>query len=213
MRLVRRHPRQQQFEIGLGEQDPGVRRADKPAGDHVLVEREKMVEKPEGVEQPDRLGVIAQLRPAHRFPQFVHRADAAGQRQKAVGQIGKRLFAFVHARYHTQFGAAGKGDFGLRQRLGDHPDHFAAGIERALRHRAHQPAHAAAIDHADPALSEHGPGLARQRHVTGIGRGGRSAIDRDPFQARSSTISFAVALALPTTPGMPAPGCVPAPTI
>jgi hypothetical protein len=29
---------------------------------------------------------------------------------------------------------------------------------------------------------------------------------------RSSSINPAVALALPTTPGMPAPGCVPAPT-
>lgn len=28
----------------------------------------------------------------------------------------------------------------------------------------------------------------------------------------SSSISLAVALALPTTPGIPAPGCVPAPT-
>jgi hypothetical protein len=38
--------------------------------------------------------------------------------------------------------------------------------------------------------------------------------DRSDFGhfARSSSISPAVALALPTTPGMPAPGWVPAPT-
>ena len=42
-------------------------------------------------------------------------------------------------------------------------------------------------------------------------RAGEDRHDSNHF-AKSSSISPAVALALPTTPGMPAPGCVPAPT-
>ena len=86
------------------------------------------------------------------------------------------------------------------------------GIGDGIGHRAHQPAPPAAIDHPDPAPGQGAANLPGERNVTIVRRAGRSAIDRDPLQARSSTISRAVALALPTTPGMPAPGWVPAPT-
>ena len=51
-----------------------------------------------------------------------------------------------------------------------------------------------------------------QFHVARIGRGGRTAIDRKALHFRSSSISRAVARALATTAGTPAPGWVPAPT-
>ena len=60
---------------------------------------------------------------------------------------------------------------------------------------------------------EIGDALARQLDVARIGRRGGAAVDGQGIHlARSSSIRPAVAFALPTTPGIPAPGWVPAPT-
>ena len=66
----------------------------------------------------------------------------------------------------------------------------------------------------DPALGEGTADETGILDIDGIARGGRAAIDGETVQGRHgcSSISAAVALALPITPGMPAPGCVPAPT-
>src|ERR1044072_7202981 len=78
--------------------------------------------------------------------------------------------------------------------------------------RAHQPKLAAAIDPPDPAFGEPMPDHPRRLDIDRIRRARRPAIDCDTLHLLSPSINAAVALALPTTPGMPAPGCVPAPT-
>lgn len=167
-----------------------------------------------GVEQTHRLGVVTDLRPAHRLPQFVHRPGAAGQGDEAVGDIGERLFALVHRAHDVKLGAAAMRDLGIDQRLRDHADHLAARLQRRVGNRAHQPQPPAAIDHPDPALGEGTADETGILDIDGIARGGRAAIDGETVEGRHgcSSISAAVALALPITPGMPAPGCVPAPT-
>ena len=93
-----------------------------------------------------------------------------------------------------------------------YPD-FAARRKRRIRHRTHQAQPAAAIDNADAALGKPSTHSARGFNIDRISGCCRSAIHSEAFQAaKSSNINFAVALALPTTPGIPAPGCVPAPT-
>ena len=66
-------------QFALGDQDALMRRADEAGFRHAMVEGQQIVIKAEGIEQAHRLGMIAQLRPADCFPQFVHRAHAAGQ--------------------------------------------------------------------------------------------------------------------------------------
>jgi hypothetical protein len=82
---------------------------------------------------------------------------------------------------------------------------------RAAGQRAHQAEPPAAIDDADAAPASAAPTCGPARYSADR-RGGGPAVDGEALHARSSIISFAVALALPTTPGMPAPGWVPAPT-
>src|SRR5690606_31886203 len=101
--------------------------------------------------------------------------------------------------------------------FGDHPDDLTAGKQRPCGDRAHQPELAAAVDHADALARERVADLHRQFFVARVLGTRRAAVDRHApdrtgHWARSPSISPAVALALPTTPGMPAPGWVPAPT-
>ena len=179
---------------------------------HPVYELHKIIVKTENVEQPYRHFVIADLRPAQCFEQFVHRAHAAGQGNEAVGKVGKVLLALVHRLDRDQLRAIVVGEFTLYHRMRDHPYHLTPLIECALRQRAHQAKPPAAIDDADTALRQPRAHVARQFDVARIGRRGRAAIDGEALHLRSSIIRPAVALALPTTPGIPAPGWVPAPT-
>src|SRR5690606_32801699 len=121
------------------------------------------------------------------------------------------LLALVHARDDVEFGDAAVRDLGADERVGDDPDHFAAGLQCAVGDRAHQPEPAPAIDDTDTACRKRAADVARGFDIDRIfGRRG-PAIDGKAFHI-SSNINWAVALALPTTPGIPAPGCVPAPT-
>ncbi len=65
------------------------------------------------------------------------------------------------------------------------------------------------LGHFFPRLSDKAA-RAERREGSRAGQAQRGEFVRHGF--RSSSISPAVALALPTTPGMPAPGWVPAPT-
>ena len=101
---------------------------------------------------------------------------------EAVGKVGESGLAFMHVGDDVQFGAAGVGDFGIDQRLGDDSHHFSARRESRIGHRAHQAQPAAPIDNADSA-----PGQLRAKangglDIDGIGRGRRPAIDRKALE-------------------------------
>ena len=82
-----------------------------------------------------------------------------------------------------------------------------------IGNRAHQPQTATAIDDTNAAFRKHASDRAGCLDIDRVFRCCRTAIDRESLHySISSNISPAVAFALPTTPGMPAPGCVPAPT-
>ena len=81
--------------------------------------------------------MIAKLRPANRFPQFVHRPNAAGDRDEAIGQVSKTCLSLVHSRNDMQFGAAFVSDFGPNQRFGNDADNFAASLQCRIGNRAH----------------------------------------------------------------------------
>ncbi len=118
----------------------------------------------------------------------------------------------MHAVDDAQLGAGRIGQLAIDQRGRNHPDHLAALGQRAFREGAHQAKLAPAIDHANPAPGEGAADLAGQGDPARVRRRGRAAIDGETPHPRSSSISRAVALAPATTPGMPAPGWVAAPT-
>src|SRR3546814_11182911 len=72
-------------------------------------------------------------------------------------------------------------DLGADERVGDDPDHLAAGFERAVGDRAHQPEPAPAVNDANPALRQRAPDVARGFDIDRIGGGRRHAIDGKAF--------------------------------
>ena len=81
--------------------------------------------------------MIAQLGPTDRFPQFVHRADAARDSDKSVRQICEHAFAFVHAGDDMQFGEAAMRNLAADQRFRDHADNLAARFKTGIGYCAH----------------------------------------------------------------------------
>ena len=209
---MRGHTFQQQVKFVLGHDDAFMSRPDEAGFDHVALESEQAVEKAEGIEQPHRLGVIAKLRPAYRLPKLVHGADTARQGEESIGKQREGKLSLVHSRNHAKLAAFVVGDLAVDHRLGDHADDMAARRHGRFGKRTHQAQPPAAVDNVDPARGQCFAHFAGKLHIAWIGRRGRPAIDCDALHIRSPIISPAVALALPTTPGIPAPGWVPAPT-
>src|ERR1700756_3736707 len=92
-RLVCCHPRQQIVELVAGDQQALMLGADEAYLAHLRPEGEQAVIIAPDIEKPDWLGVVAELCPAHRLPQLVHRAGAAGDGDEAVGQGGGELLS------------------------------------------------------------------------------------------------------------------------
>ena len=80
------------------------------------------------VEQGERLGVIAKRVPRPRFEHLVERADAAGQADEGVAQLGHLGLALMHVGDRMELGQAGVRDFLIDQRLRDDAVNLAAGI-------------------------------------------------------------------------------------
>src|SRR3546814_4878760 len=133
--------------------------------------------------QPHRLGVIAELRPAYRLPQLVHRPDTAGDGEEAVGEVGEHALSLVHPRDDMELGDAAVRDLCADERVGDHPDHLAARLERRIGDRAHQPEPPAAIDDADAAARQRTADVARGFDIDGIGGGRGPAIDGEALHS------------------------------
>ena len=177
MRLVRTHPVQQGLQRIGRDHDALVGGPHETFACHAGVEGDQIVVEAEGVQQAHGLLVIAKLRPADRFPQFVHRSHSAGKGNETVRKIGKRLFTLVHSGNHVQLSTIGIGYFGAGERFGNNADHLAPGRQRAAGQRAHQAQPAAAIDHADAALRQLGTHRTRKLDIARIGWAGRPAID------------------------------------
>src|SRR4051794_5692469 len=106
------------------------------------------------VEQPERLGVQAELIPGVDLEQLLERPHAAGQRHERVRELGHQRLALVHRVDHPQIGQPGVRDLAVDQRLRDHADHAAAALQRRVGDGAHQTDARAAVDELDATLRE-----------------------------------------------------------
>ena len=95
--------------------------------------------------------MAAELRPGPQLEQLLERADAAGQRNEAVGQFGHQGLALVHGGHDPEVPQAGVRHLPLDQGAGDDADHLAARCLRGIGQRAHQAYRCAAVDDTDPA--------------------------------------------------------------
>ena len=99
----------------------------------------------------------SELLPGEQLEQLVKRPGAAGERDHRVGQLGHQRFALVHGLDDVEFGQTGVGDLVLDQAPRDHADHGAAGGQRAIGERPHQPDARAAVDDLEAARASSRP--------------------------------------------------------
>ena len=152
-------------------------------GDHVIEEGEHVVEEAGDVEDADGLRVQAQLEPGVGLEQLLQCADAAGQDDEAVAEVGHQLLALVHGIHADHLRGAFVGQFLVGKVVGDHTNDLATGGQRRICHGAHHACVAAAIDDADAALRQGAAAGGGGRHVFGTCSGTGTAVDAKAFHA------------------------------
>ncbi len=116
-----------------------------------------------------------ELVPGQHLKKLVGRAEAAGQGDEGVGQLGHQSLALVHVGDDAHVGHLGMGQFPLHQDLRNDADHLAALFEHAVGQDAHQTDVAAPEHQAEPLPAQLPPQFA-----------GRVGIDRSPAAARTT---------------------------
>ncbi len=86
------------------------------------------------------------------FERFFERAEAARQRDEAVGQFRHRRFALVHRFDDAKVGESAMPHLTLHQRVRNDAGHATAARERRVGEHAHQPDATAAVHEFDIAL-------------------------------------------------------------
>ena len=107
-----------------------------------------------GVEQADRLAVQADLRPGEHLEQLFKSTIAARQGNKSIRDVHQAGFACVHAVHDFQARQPVVHQGGVGEHFGDHADHLAPGLQRAICHRAHHTSASGAISQDQPALGD-----------------------------------------------------------
>ena len=96
----------------------------------------------------------AKLRPGEHLEELFERAEAAGERDESLRELGHHRLALVHRGDDSKLGKSAMRHFLLAQRLGNHADDLAARRVSRPRQHAHHPHPAAAKDHAIAALHQ-----------------------------------------------------------
>ena len=111
--------------------------------------------------------------------QLLEGADAAGQGDEAVGQLGHQRLARVHRRDDAHVGDAAVGELARGEAVGDDADDAAADGEGLVGEDAHEPDRAAAEHDADPARDEPAGEGPRRLGVARVTARARAAEDAD----------------------------------
>ena len=137
------------------------------------------------LEEADRLGVQAELRPGQDLAQLVEGAHAAGQHQEGVGERRHQRLALVHAADDAEVGDAAVRQLALDHRRRDDAGHAAALRQHGVRGDPHQPDVGPAIHQLAPASRQRAAERGRRLGVGRVVAGARAAEDRDPGHGRS----------------------------
>jgi hypothetical protein len=146
---------------------------------HPVKKADEIVVIARGIEQTDRVGVVAQLGPGPHLEQFFHRADTARQGDEGLGHLHHLCLARVHRLDDMQLGQLEMGDFLKSEEFRNDADHPAAGFQRGIGQFPHQSDLSTAIHDVDAALGQRPAnracGVDEDRILARIG----AAIDTD----------------------------------
>jgi hypothetical protein len=182
--------------------DVAMRFADEAHLDHVAVEGDQVVIEAEGVEQ-SRAWRDSQAAPSLPLPNSSIVPTPPGMVRKPSERSVKACLRWCMLATTCSSVQSVLETSALTSASGITPITSPPASSAACHPHQAQPA--AAIDQPDAAPGQRGADVAGEFDVAGIGGRGGAAIDGKAFHFMSSSIRRAVAFALPTTPGMPAP--------
>tara|TARA_B100000609_G_C17222097_1_gene440881 strand:- start:8666 stop:9100 length:435 start_codon:yes stop_codon:yes gene_type:complete len=111
------------------------------------------------VQDPDGLGVKAQLTPRHHLKQLFERAKATGHRDESLCKLGHHSFSFVHIFDDMKLLQSHVCDLFFVERLWDHALYDTTISENSFGDRPHQANASASVNQLDLArrhrLSKH----------------------------------------------------------
>src|SRR5687768_1972515 len=90
------------------------------------------------VQQPARLFMQTELRPAQYLEEFLHSADTAGHGDEAVRQLGHQSLALVHGADHAQFRKPAMRNFLAHQGAWDDAGDITLERKNCVRNNVHQ---------------------------------------------------------------------------
>lgn len=165
------HGVQQRTGVIAREDQLAVRGMEKACGHGPVAKLEKGIEIAIGIEQRDGLVMEAQLSPGESLKQLVERAPSAGQGEEGAGEFVHERLAVVHGFDDMEASEPGVGHLLFNESLRDDANDLAAGGERGIGERSHEPDAGASIDEAQAAAGDRLPGEARSIPVDVEGAG------------------------------------------
>ena len=128
-----------------------VELADEALVDGMAGERDQRPPVAGDVEQPDRLGVQAELRPRQLLHQLVERPEATRESHERTGELRHQRLALVQRLHDPKLGQSLVGELALDELLRNDAHDLAAAGERRVRELAHQADAPAAVDEPEAA--------------------------------------------------------------
>ena len=162
-----------------------MRLADEVFGDGVVEEGEEGVVETGDVQQAVGFAVKAELRPGEDFGEFLEGAEAAGQGDEGIRQLGHESLALVHGGDDAEvFESAVRNFFGNKG-LGYDADDFATAGKHGVGDGSHQSDASTAVNEADSAAGEKGAHVPRGVGVRGLGAAIGAAINAKTFDGHA----------------------------
>jgi len=106
------------------------------------------------VQQGTGLVVVSELRPGPYFKGFIEGADAAGQSDEAIGELGHECLALVHGVHYAEISESGMRHLAANEIARNDSDDLSASVKRGVGDAAHESNGSSAVNQANAILRQ-----------------------------------------------------------